>query len=117
MNPAFIVLTKYVLDTLLERILSALLVSVVSKTYYPRLINAFIKNISLKAYKLKECNTKTSHIYKRNFCDFHNGKITETEWQSLFSKAKQQVNQALASQETGHFYLLFLTASIPYAIK
>lgn len=49
------------------------------------------------------------------FWDFHNGKITETEWQSLFSEAKQQANQALATQETGH--LLFIIFDRLYTLR
>lgn len=49
------------------------------------------------------------------FWDFHNGNITEAEWKSLFSEAKSQANQALASQETGS--LLFIIFDRLYTLR
>ena len=49
------------------------------------------------------------------FWDFHNGKITEAEWQSQFTEAKKQANQALASQETGN--LLFIVFDRLYTLR
>ncbi len=42
------------------------------------------------------------------FWDFHNGKSTQQEWESKFSKAKIAVNKALSSKETHVIFSIIL---------